>query len=416
VLTGELLRVRSTGGALVPRYLAPGQRARLLPAAEELLTHARAAPAHHALRAELGAALEAVPHAAVDRFVMAGLCKLVLDRCAFAVTPGPEPAALRERTFRLAAERRRTLEPLGSFDRDAVLADVSAALARDGIPLAPAELDARLFADLPEEERCTGFRDLSAGALLDRYDLALAQGVLLRATRVTVWLEGEAPAAVRNLFRAARFHGLLHRVIAEGDGGWRVDLDGPFSLFSAVQRYGLALGLFLPAVLRCRRWRLEADLLWGAARRPMRFVLRPEHGLAAGEPPPPGLPRELAAFAKAFASLGSAWSVAPCTEILSVPGEPAVVPDLVFERAGERVYLEAFGYWSRAAVWRRIETLRRGFPARLLLAVGKRLRVSEQALEDEAAGELYVYREKMRPSAVLERLERLRAAALPRKP
>jgi uncharacterized protein len=72
---------------------------------------------------------------------------------------------------------------------------------------------------------------------------------------------------------------------------------------------------------------------------------------------------------------------------------------------GEEVYLEAFGFWSRDAVWRRVELIRKGFPARILLAVGKQLRVSEEVLGDDDAGELYVYRAAMSPRAVLARLD-----------
>jgi len=91
-----------------------------------------------------------------------------------------------------------------------------------------------------------------------------------------------------------------------------------------------------------------------------------------------------------------------------MPGEVVCVPDLVFvnKNTGEEVFLEAFGFWSRDAVWKRVEAVRKGFPARILLAIGKQLRVSEEVLDEDAAGELYVYRATMSPRAILERLRR----------
>jgi predicted nuclease of restriction endonuclease-like RecB superfamily len=92
-----------------------------------------------------------------------------------------------------------------------------------------------------------------------------------------------------------------------------------------------------------------------------------------------------------------------------LPGEVVCVPDLLFSsrETGEQIYLEAFGFWSRAAVWQRIETIARGsMPARLILAVSKQLRVSEELLGEQEAGELYVYRTRMSPRAILDRLER----------
>ena len=84
------------------------------------------------------------------------------------------------------------------------------------------------------------------------------------------------------------------------------------------------------------------------------------------------------------------------------------MPDLIFENGetGEEVFFEAFGFWSRDAVWQRVETIRKGgFPSRIILAAGKHLRVSEAVLDEGDVGELYVYMLTMRPRAVLERRE-----------
>ena len=122
----------------------------------------------------------------------------------------------------------------------------------------------------------------------------------------------------------------------------------------------------------------------------------------------------LDAFVAGFEKLGSAWKVAPCDRIFVVPGEPAAIPDLAFvnRTTGEEVFLEAFGFWSRAAVWTRVEQIRRGaLPGRMLLAVSKELRVSAEVLEEDDLGEVYVYKATMLPRAVLERLEKRGKAA-----
>jgi hypothetical protein len=58
-------------------------------------------------------------------------------------------------------------------------------------------------------------------------------------------------------------------------------------------------------------------------------------------------------------------------------------------------------------VWQRVETVRRGVPGKLILAVGKQLRVSEEVLDESEAAEIYVYRTSMQAKTILERLERL---------
>jgi predicted nuclease of restriction endonuclease-like RecB superfamily len=85
------------------------------------------------------------------------------------------------------------------------------------------------------------------------------------------------------------------------------------------------------------------------------------------------------------------------------------IPDLVFEHGttGECVYLEVMGYWSRDAVWRRVELVQAGLDERVLFAVGQHLRVSEAALDDELPGALYVYKRTMVAKTIVERVEAL---------
>ena len=45
--------------------------------------------------------------------------------------------------------------------------------------------------------------------------------------------------------------------------GYVFHIDGPLSLFSATTKYGLQVALFLPALLHCADFRLDAELRWG---------------------------------------------------------------------------------------------------------------------------------------------------------
>ncbi len=184
-------------------------------------------------------------------------------------------------------------------------------------------------------------------------------------------------------------------------------------------KYGLQLAMALPAIAECGRWRIEAQVLWGKERRPVTF--RAAGGDDGGErvahdPEGPDLPDEIAALLARLAARESAlesdWVASPATAILDLPGAGLCVPDLVFRRrdgAGAPVYLEVLGYWSREAVWRRVELVERGLPHRILFAVSKHLRVSEAALADELPGSLYVYARALDARTILERVERLAA-------
>jgi uncharacterized protein len=94
------------------------------------------------------------------------------------------------------------------------------------------------------------------------------------------------------------------------------------------------------------------------------------------------------------------------------------IPDLSFEHAqtGERVYLEVLGFWSRDAVWKRVELVQAGLAHRIVFAVGQHLRVSEAALDAELPGALYVYKRTMSAKAILERVAALASLAVPAAP
>jgi predicted nuclease of restriction endonuclease-like RecB superfamily len=354
-------------------------------------------------RDDIDAALDSIPIPARDRVAALGLRKVLEDRSEYEVTEDVDPEAIRREVFAAAAAAHRALDVHAELDRDAVLADVAARL-----NTTPAALESGLYADLRGSEILRRFTQIAPEPLLDRYNLSLAQSVLLRATRVTVRIEGETPQRYRNLFRAARFHGLIHTVEGTPDAGYTITLDGPFSLFDAVQRYGLRLAMFLPSILACASYDLRADVLWGRTRDPLLFTITPKDGLVSHILDPITSSPDLDTFCAAFRRLESEWTVEQNDRIFALPGEVVCVPDLIFTSSttGEEVYLEAFGFWSRDAVWRRVELIRRGFPARILLAVGKQLRVSEEILTDADAGEIYVYGASMSPRALLDRLRR----------
>jgi uncharacterized protein len=62
------------------------------------------------------------------------------------------------------------------------------------------------------------------------------------------------------------------------------------------------------------------------------------------------------------------------------------------------------GYWSRDAVWKRVELCEKGLSQRIIFAVSSRLRVSEEVLGDTSASQLYVYKGALSAREVLRRL------------
>jgi predicted nuclease of restriction endonuclease-like RecB superfamily len=404
LLTADLAHVRRRGDRLFVVPVSEGERPRALELATAYLDLARAHVGQP--RGTLLDACGAVDVEPREQRLARGLLKLVLDRCEFEADAAMDPIELRRTLFTHAASVRREAGH-AAFDRAAVVAALATErrVASDGIERA-------LFADLADAHILREARLLAPEALLAEHHLAQHQAVLLRAlsVRATVW--SAVPANYRHLFRKLKFLRLLHRIEAlPKHAGYRLHIDGPYSLFESVTKYGLQLALALPALMACDRFTIEADLRWGRERRPLRYAVR---GLLAGElvdgndrgHPTSTLPDEVAALLHDLSALPGPWRPALCDAILDLPGVGQCVPDLEFvhEQTGQTVYLEVLGFWSREAVWKRIELARKGLPQAVVFAVSKHLRVSEAALDEELPAALYVYARVMNAHAVLDRV------------
>ncbi|MDP9002326.1 MAG: DUF790 family protein [Myxococcota bacterium] len=406
LLTADLVNARRRGSELRLVALDDVSRLRALTLAAELLSSAGAHVGR--TREELVAALLATDVDPRDHRLRAALSKLIQDCCQFDANDECDPEAVRRDVFTRASAARAALEPTDRFDRTSILAQVAAERGTS-----ETAIDRVLFADLRGEHVLVAFQTASPEALVSRYERAQAQAVLLRAVKVTVDVRCGSAGVLRALFRRLKFLRLLH-TIERRDDGHRILIDGPFSLFESTTKYGLQLALVLPALDLCDEWRLEADLCWGKDRKPLVFRLAGQASPVGVQSPP--LPDEVQSLVRGFHALKTAWEVAANSQILELPGIGLSVPDLVFERrreggASDRIFLEVLGYWSRAAVWKRVELVQAGLGERIIFAVSSHLRVSEETLGDDLPGVLYVYNRTISVRAIVERLERL---ALPR--
>ncbi len=387
MLTGKLVRVRYARDRIVPHYLNvadPGW----LEVAERLLELFRGQEGR--TRGELEEDQREAFGDDPGQLVHQGLAKLLEDRCEFEVVSGRPPEQLRAAVFRAAACHRLAAPADGEaalaappFDRAAVIAEVAGEL-----KLSPEEVEGGLFADLKSEQRLVRFKDLSARHLLERYNVALAQAVLLRATRVHVTIRREPPQRYRQLLRRVKFHRLVCEMEQVGPDAHRLHLDGPLSLFSATQKYGLQLALFLPAVLLCRDFELKAELRWGPQRKPKTFVLTPGDGLVSHYPDT-GMyvPPELRLFVEAFRKRVEDWELVEETEVFPLGGG-FWVPDfrLVHKATGQIVLLEVLGFWRRSSAEEHLQRLRQHVREPFLLAVSDQLHIEEAELEGLPAG------------------------------
>jgi predicted nuclease of restriction endonuclease-like RecB superfamily len=371
------------------------------PRARELATSALAVVRAH-VGLPRGALLEAWAQVAVGPAEMRlarALFKLALDRCEFDEGTSVDPVELRRELFSLAASVRRG--SARDFARAELVEDMAKARGVESETIEEA-----LYADLPTAHVLRKADLPSPDGLLSIYELAQHQAVLLRAVRVRARVLCASPIGYRALFRTLKFHRLLYTLEKlERGAGYAIDIDGPFSLFEQTTKYGLKLALALPALMACDTWDVNAELRWGKDRRPLHFRARGGSGPTAKAHAE--LPGEVASLLADLQAQESPWRASAANAILELPGVGLCVPDLEFvhRETRQRVYLEVLGFWSRAAVWKRVEMATAGLPHPIVFAVGKHLRVSEEALADDTSAALYVYARTMNARAVLERVE-----------
>lgn len=400
MLTADLVRTRKKGTELTVVELSPKLRPRALELAAEFLALAEACVG--ASRAELDEAFAQVEVGASEQKLALGLRKLVEDRIEFEQAAELEPRDLRRELFTKAAQERRELSDSELWDRDVFLAREAEARKLTSEALLKA-----LYADLRAANVLLSFTSCSPEQLVASYDVAQKQAVLLRAVDVIADVRCRDAYAYRELFRKLKFFRLMHRIEPRVDGGYRIFIDGPFSMFSASTKYGLNLALCLPSLLACDEHVISANLRWGKERTPLTFKIEgklkrnDEHARSE-----PRLPDELETLLERFRALNSEWDATPSSDILELPGHGLCVPDLRFvsRTTGEIAYLELLGFWSRDAVWRRVELATRGLRERVLFAVSSRLRVSEEVLSEEVPSRLVVFKGSLSAKEVLRRL------------
>ncbi|MBF0262322.1 MAG: DUF790 family protein [Magnetococcales bacterium] len=354
MLNRELLRFDQRQGRLTPRFVDAGNQ--LLRDLARDLTGIYLASVGQS-RDEIAEAVAPLINAARSPLIAKGLNKLLLDRCTFRETP----EGMEEHRLAILRAAGGLLQGAGMNDLAAYRHAVARAVAEkiSGSEADPDQLAMGLHADHPDRQPLTGFEPLEPEGLLHRYNLALAQGPLLWANRLTVGIVEPDPGKQRRFFRQLKFLQLLAQVTRdkEGEGGFSLELDGPLSLFDVQRKYGLKLALLLPELCQLRQWRVQAALELES--RTLTFELSQASGLWAPEPRTGSyLPEEFRQFAEEFAEKISAWKLLSHTEIVTLGGQELVVPDFSFRHAsGKVVHLELFHRWHARQLPARLKRL-----------------------------------------------------------
>ncbi len=300
------------------------------------------------------------PTRRVDAF-----CKLLDDASDYHRDSRGKAAQLRRDVFQLAAEHHPLVSQVDRFfesDEHEIKLAIAKKLGRPW-----SEIDDELFSDVIEFHRLKRFDGYDDElALLARYNVAQVQTALYRAESLTVWVDDE----FKTILRYAKLARLMHSIHRFSDGRFRIRLDGPASVLRRTRRYGVAMAKFLPALISCKKWRMQAIVMTRQSWR-LKLQLSSEDGLRSHQPPADEFDSKLEqSFAEKWGSEArEGWRLKREGTIFH-KGQKAFVPDFVFEHeSGLEVPMEIVGFWTPEYLEAKWATLRE-FPAeRILLAL-----------------------------------------------
>ncbi len=403
MLTADLVRVTRRSGSITPRYVRRNREQAETVAALLCEEYSGAAGK---TRGELDERIRDLVGDSPDFILSRGLAKLLDDRSEWGNNLGLDPVDVRRAVFEEAAGR-------GPVVRDPRVADgvsraeVIAAVARK-LDASAQDIEILMQADLKRNHRLLSHRAIGAVDLVDRYNLALAQGVLLRATELRLNITEAQPKKLRAIFRAIKFHQLMHTA-TRIDDTWHIRLDGPASMFAQGQRYGLQMAMFLPAVLGLSQWAIEADIMWDRDGGTQVMKLDPRSPLKTTQKlRGTWVSEEEKLFVSRVNKHKLPWTAHKAGDVIDLGGVDVLVPDLCLRRDGDgaEVLLEIVGFWRKSWLERRLEALAQFGPDNVILCVSRRLSAERGALR--AAGAAVIdFAQVISVPGVIELAERI---------
>jgi uncharacterized protein len=338
MLPNRLLELERTDDArVVPRWLGTRDEVWL----RELAAEALAAGGRRVGEVDERIASVVAPVArkhGANRKVVSAVWTVERRRWSARVDSPVPPRKIRRTVFELAAER----------SRDEALATAACELGLDA-----GRIEELLFADRAHLKVLAQPDSASTTSeLADRYNLALVQSLLARATEVTATVR----AYLRRVVGYAKLLGLMATFEDAADGATRMTLSGPLALFHDTVKYGNALARWFPALVATPAWSLGARIMVGGE------TLRLELDARAPLSRTFALPRAHDSRVEAWLEtdlrrLASPWRIEREVAVVrtepAATGEPSALgkrrlffPDFALISERGRVLVEIVGYWT----------------------------------------------------------------------
>jgi len=207
--------------------------------------------------------------------VIQGLAELLLKRCTFDETLATKAVELRRQLFSASA----TYWKSGGEKAADIMRHrqniLRAAAQKSATPLEVGEQ--QLFGDIASNQCLASFDTLTAEQLINRFNIAQVQGLLLDARSLEIRVPRQQGAALKQLMQMLKFHQLLFALIQADNNSFVLQIDGPGSILENSRSYGIEVATFFPAVLLLKGpWQLTALLKIPSRRRIFTLTLTEE--------------------------------------------------------------------------------------------------------------------------------------------
>ena len=395
MLTGNKLLAKNYRGRLLVSYLDPSD-SRWGTVAEWILSKGKDLLGQS--RSLFEEEINEYPGSLPDALVFAGLVKVFSDNCSFEQSTEFDAIKIRELVFSLASNFKQE----GKLSSDIEVRKNIFKLVGKQTEVDPNLIDALLYSDLESENKLLAIPKVNAQNLMHRYNLSLAQGALLNSLNIVVKLPSSTPPArLRQLTRWLKFQRLLCAVDKSKADGLTLQIDGPLSLFRTTQKYGFQIALFLPALLLCPEFELEAELLWGKTKKPCKFQITSNDGLVthyadSGMYRPP----ENDAFLLLFKKRIDEWDISDTISDLDY-SDDILIPDFVLKRKTDQkiVGLEILWNWNTVMVERRIKDMEKLKLQKYVLAVADKGNLGKEKLS-QIPKSVYLFKSSPLPQEI----------------
>ena len=335
MLTRDLLRYHVQRGNVRPRFIDPEDEA-LRQLAEKLVV--LATTLQGAPRCELVEALNEAGVTLAAPLIARGLIKLVVDRCVFAEPDETAPA----RRLKIFTAATLALRNLAS---DAPFAEYAAILRQTAG-------EADLYSDLPANRPLLHFKTCTPLQLLQRYNMAQAQGLVLACRKLVVTTRSHDVLRVRRVLRWLKFCRLVADISHTG-ATWQFAITGPAAILILAKKYGLQLANFLPVVAVLDNYTLEAEVIW-QREQVWHLTLTQDDPLVSPYLARLGyVPKEVEHVAQSFTD--AEWQLDLAVEPRHVGPTGIMLPDFTFKhQTAGPVHVELFHRWHHHSLRQRL--------------------------------------------------------------